>query len=128
MPTADEWEKAARGTTGDWWPWGDGEPYGLANFRLPGATAARESDASRTGGDLEPVGSFPDDRSAYDVWDMAGNVMEWVDSWYGPDRREIRGGSWNTGSYHVRAANRAGRAASEVFFDVGFRCAYDVKP
>jgi formylglycine-generating enzyme required for sulfatase activity len=70
------------------------------------------------------VGTSPGDESVYGVMDMAGNVMEWVDTWYGPDAREIRGGSWNTGSYAVRAASRAGRPADEFFFDVGFRCAY----
>jgi serine/threonine protein kinase len=132
LPIADEWEKAARGTDGPWWPWG-GEADQIpnrdaANFRHPGAAAADEKDMTLVGGDLAAVGSYATDSSPYGVMDMAGNVMEWVDAWYGPGRREIRGGSWNTGSFALRSASRTGRVPSACYFDVGFRCAYDVKP
>jgi len=130
LPTADKWEKAARGTDGRWWPWGNQEPINEANFRHPGEKAANEKDVSVVGGNPAPVGSYPSDRSPYGVMDMAGNVMEWVDDWYNTNKgyREIRGGSWNTGSYALRAATRAGRSPSASYFDVGFRCAYNAKP
>ena len=128
LPTADEWEKAARGTDGRWWPWGNRSPANEANFRRPGQGAAAEEDTTLIGGDPAPVGSFPGDSSPYGVMGMAGNVMEWVDAWYGPDRREIRGGSWNTGSFALRAAGRTGRDPYVSYFDLGFRCAYDAGP
>jgi formylglycine-generating enzyme required for sulfatase activity len=128
LPTADEWEKAARGTDGRWWPWGNWEPSAEANFRRPGDAAAAEKNTDLKGGDLVPVGAFPDDGSPYGAMDMAGNVMEWVDAWYSNDQREIRGGSWNTGSYSLRAANRAGADPGTAYFDIGFRCARDAGP
>ena len=130
LPTADEWEKAARGADGRWWTWGNQKPTAEANFRRPGEAAAKEKDTIMIGDNPAPVGSYPSDKSPYGVMDMAGNVMEWVDAWYNTNKgyREIRGGSWNTGSYALRSANRAGRSPNASYFDVGFRCARDANP
>lgn len=128
LPTADEWEKAARGTDGRWWPWGNQTPNAEANFRRHGETAAKEEDTTLVGGDPVPAGSYAGDTGPYGAVDMAGNVMEWVDAWYGPGKREIRGGSWNTGSFALRAAGRTGREPQALYFDVGFRCARDAQP
>lgn len=130
LPTADEWEKAARGTDGRLWPWGDEKPTTQANFRRPGQEAANEEKDGATliGGSVKPVMSYPKDISPYEVWDMAGNVMEWVNTRYSADRYEIRGGSWNTGSFTTRTASRVAAAGEEAYFDVGFRCAYDAVP
>ncbi len=128
LPTGDEWERAARGTDGRWWPWGNESPTTGVNFRLPSGSAAAEDDTTLVGGNPAPAGSYPTDKSPDGVLDMAGNVMEWVDALYGPDKREIRGGSWNTGSFGLRAASRTGRSSHESFFDVGFRCVRDANP
>jgi len=128
LPTDLEWEKAARGEDGRWWLWDDYWPKGI-NYRGPTQVAADEDKGIPGDNDLKPVGTSPGDVSPYGVSDMAGNVMEWVDAMYGPGQREIRGGSWNTGSYTLRGANRAGeRPPKRALFDVGFRCASDVKP
>jgi formylglycine-generating enzyme required for sulfatase activity len=128
LPTADEWEKAARGTEGNTWPWGNRTPSTELNFRRPDHRSATEEDTSLKGNDVQPVGSYPGDVSPYGVYDMAGNVMEWTGSMYGPGKQEIRGGSWNTGSYTTRTANRVGAEPDGTYFDVGFRCAYKASP
>lgn len=113
LPTADEFEKAARGATGMAYPWGNVFEPDHLNSAVKGP------------GDTTPVGTYPAGASPYGLLDMAGNVLHWTATPADGDAVIVKGSAWTAfaGLGRGAALDRRPRAARDVL--VGFRCAAD---
>jgi formylglycine-generating enzyme required for sulfatase activity len=111
LPTAPEFEKAARGDAGVAYPWGNAfEPS-----KLNSADAGPK--------DTVPVGTFTTGASPYGVLDMAGNVFQWTSTPADPGMMLVKGSAWEDHAGVGRAASGHARKISVRHVIVGFRCA-----
>ncbi len=134
LPTEAEWEKSARGTDGRMYPWTGDVSCASANYK-------------ECGKDVVAVGSYENGTSPYGVYDMAGNVWEWVADLYQSDyyatlgdgvldpmgptignTRVLRGGSWFNSAKSIRVTIRNDSDPLKTYNYVGFRCARNAAP
>jgi formylglycine-generating enzyme required for sulfatase activity len=133
LPTEAEWEHAAGGDGSGGWPWGIVFKEGYANLR------GEEEDGFAY---TAPVGSYDAGRSPFGLYDMSGNVEEWVSDWYeeffykdgqvtlpaGPatgTTKVVRGGSWESSPVIARVTKRHTVDPIRKEAGIGFRCVMD---
>ncbi|MGF1510612.1 MAG: formylglycine-generating enzyme family protein [Myxococcota bacterium] len=130
LPLREEWEKAARGTGGAPYPWGDDAPScsRAVYFENQNRLTALKEGCGGLGG-TQPVGSRPNGASPFGLMDMAGNVAEWVLHW-APTRgprtsspaREVRGGAYSSVSGGIATFAASAARPTTQSANLGFRC------
>ena len=114
LPTEMQWEYAAVGKESRTYPWGEQKPTSnLANY-------------NNNEGGTTPVGRYREGATPEGLYDMAGNVWEWTDSWYDDtcSDRVLRGGSWGDDAEYCRSAYRGDFSPVHRNHDVGFRLVF----
>jgi formylglycine-generating enzyme required for sulfatase activity len=142
LPTEAQWEMAARGTGGNKYPWGDHQPNydgkWYANYAANDSWEKKGEDEFQF---TAPVGYYLQGASPYGLLDIAGNVWEWCNDWYGSyhaksqedpmgpksgSSRVMRGGGWYNLARVLRCANRYYGRPSNRFDYLGFRLCQDI--
>ena len=128
LPTEAEWEKAARGTDGRLYAWGNSLDTAKANYNNNNGPVS--------------VYSYPSGASPYGLLNMTGNVFEWTSDWFAADAyanspyanptgpasgewRVLRSGSWKSAPVYVRVTNRDVSPPEYMNYILGFRCVMD---
>lgn len=142
LPSEAEWERAARGANNTLYPWGNEWSYDLARTNRP-----IPEDASQAG--ALPVDSLPGGATPDGIFNMSGNVGEWVSDWYGSTfytqqaqsptaplnpqgppagtEKVFRGGSWDATPFFARAVHRRSLEPNNQLPVLGFRCVADAE-